>query len=121
MWPTSTQVLHTCMTAWDYKASAYVFEVYVVNNDNHDQEIYIRADPKSAVKHTITQAGASIRPLTRGIPGSRNGRRNGRPPKEPASGRTIPSRGTSGRTRTKTSRTGGRHQRTNPWANSEWK
>jgi hypothetical protein len=68
---TNTQVLHIAMTAWDSLYGAFLFEVYVANKDTNLQQIYIRADPASNVKHTISPDGAPLRGT--GAGGSRSG------------------------------------------------
>jgi hypothetical protein len=66
---TATQVLHTALSSWDLIHRAYVFEVFIANKDTEHQQIYIRADPNSSVKHTITSEGLPLKGM--GVRGSR--------------------------------------------------
>jgi hypothetical protein len=59
--PTVGQVMEICLKAWDYKNSDFVFENYVPNHGTMEQEVYIRANPASVVKHSISPTGDDLK------------------------------------------------------------
>ncbi len=67
--PTAAQVLRVCTTAWDHKAGSYVFQVYIKDKDTNTQQIYIRADPTSTIKHSICSDGARLPPKDKDVKG----------------------------------------------------
>ncbi len=53
------------MQAWDLKEDKHVFEIYVSAIGTPEQEVYVRASPKSLAHRSIRQDGSRMPPSTR--------------------------------------------------------
>ncbi len=59
--PSVAQVMQICLKAWDHKNADFVFEIYVANHETEEQEVYIRANPASRVRHSISPSGVALK------------------------------------------------------------
>jgi hypothetical protein len=59
--PTVAQVLQICLKAWDHKNADFVFDIFVANHETEEQEVYIRANPSSKVRHSISPSGVALK------------------------------------------------------------